>query len=30
LVQRYLIAAYPEYVDEFASVCPLPAGALSI
>ena len=30
LVQRYPIAAYPEYVDEFASVCPLPAGALSI
>lgn len=30
LVQRYPIAAYPEYVDEFASVCALPAGALSI
>jgi len=30
LVQRYPIAAYPEYVDEFASICPLPAGALSI
>ncbi len=24
LVQRYPIAAYPEYVDEFASICPLP------
>ncbi len=30
LVQRYPIAAYPEYVDEFASICRLPAGALSI
>jgi len=30
LVQRYPIAAYPEYVEEFASICPLPAGALGI
>ena len=30
LVQRYPIAAYPEYADELAPVCAPPAGALSI
>ncbi len=30
LIQRYPISAYPEYVEEFASICPLSAGALSI
>lgn len=30
LIQRYPIAAYPEYVVEFSGVCPVPAGALSI
>jgi aminoglycoside 6'-N-acetyltransferase len=30
LIQRYPIAAYPEYVDELAPVCDLPPGALSV
>jgi aminoglycoside 6'-N-acetyltransferase len=30
LSQLYPIEAYPEYVAEFAPVCPVPAGALSI
>jgi aminoglycoside 6'-N-acetyltransferase len=30
LVQVYPIEAYPEYVAEFAGVCPVPPGALSI
>jgi aminoglycoside 6'-N-acetyltransferase len=30
LVQRYPIAAYPEYVQELAAVHPVPVGALSI
>ncbi len=30
LIQRYPIDAYPEYVEEVASVCEVPAGALSI
>ncbi len=30
VIQRYPIAAYPDYVEELASVCPVPPGALSI
>ena len=30
LAQVYPIEAYPEYVEEFAGVCPVPPGALSI
>jgi aminoglycoside 6'-N-acetyltransferase len=30
LVQVYPVEAYPEYVAEFADVCPVPPGALSI
>jgi aminoglycoside 6'-N-acetyltransferase len=30
LVQVYAIAAYPEYVAEFAGVCAVPPGALSV
>lgn len=30
LIQRYPIAAYPEYVEELAPVCPVPPGALSV
>lgn len=30
LIQRYPIAAYPEYVEELDPVWPVPAGALSI
>jgi aminoglycoside 6'-N-acetyltransferase len=30
LIQRYPIAAYPEYLAELSSVCALPEGALSI
>jgi aminoglycoside 6'-N-acetyltransferase len=30
LIQRYPIAAYPEYVQELSLVCPVPQGALSI
>ncbi len=30
LIQRYPIAAYPEYAEELAPVCPVPAGACSV
>jgi len=30
LIQRYVIEAYPEYLQELGSVCPVPAGALSV
>lgn len=30
VIQRYPIAAYPEYVDELAPVCDVPPGALSV
>jgi aminoglycoside 6'-N-acetyltransferase len=30
LVQRYPIAAYPEYVEELTGVLPVPPGALSV
>lgn len=30
LIQRYPIAAYPEYVAELSAVCPVPHSALSI
>jgi aminoglycoside 6'-N-acetyltransferase len=30
LIQRYAIADYPEYVEELSTVCPQPAGAVSI
>ena len=30
LVQRYAIAAYPEYLEELAPICTVPPGALSI
>ena len=30
LIQRYAIAAYPEYVEELSAVCRVPPGALSI
>lgn len=30
LVQRYPVHAYPEYADELAPLCEVPAGALSI
>ena len=30
LIQRYPIAAYPEYVEELSAVCAVPLGALSI
>jgi aminoglycoside 6'-N-acetyltransferase len=30
LVQVYAIADYPEYVEEFADVCDVPPGALSV
>jgi aminoglycoside 6'-N-acetyltransferase len=30
LIQRYPIAAYPEFVDELSAVCAVPPGALSI
>ena len=30
LIQRYPIAAYPEYVAELAAVVPLPPGAISV
>jgi len=30
LIQRYPVAAYPEYLDELAQVCAVPPGALSI
>jgi aminoglycoside 6'-N-acetyltransferase len=30
LIQRYPIAAYPEYVEELSAVCAVPAGAYSV
>jgi aminoglycoside 6'-N-acetyltransferase len=30
LIQRYAIAAYPEYVAELSAICPQPTGAVSI
>lgn len=30
LIQRYPIAAYPEYVEELSAVCDVPPGALSV
>jgi aminoglycoside 6'-N-acetyltransferase len=30
LIQRYPIAAYPEYAEELAAVCPVPRGAHSV
>lgn len=30
LIQRYPIAAYPEYVEELSAVCAVPPGALSV
>jgi aminoglycoside 6'-N-acetyltransferase len=30
LIQRYPIAAYAEYLEEVARVCPVPPGALSV
>ncbi len=30
LIQRYAIAAYPEYAEELSTVCAVPAEALSI
>lgn len=30
LIQRYVISAYPDYVEELSSVCPVPSGALSV
>ena len=30
LIQRYPIAAYPEYADELAPLCDVPPGALSL
>lgn len=30
LIQRYVIASYPEYVEELSALYPLPPGALSV